>query len=45
MVGYLALQVIKGNLTYRQVVQIFPQYKESIDQILEFRGKADLIQR
>lgn len=43
MEGYLALQIMKGNLTYSQVVKKFPKYKEGIDAILEFKGKSDLI--
>lgn len=44
MAGYLALQIMKGKLTYKQCVDKFPQYKEQIDLILIAEGREDLIQ-
>lgn len=43
MAGYLAMQILKEKLTYSQVVEKFPQYKEEIDKILVLEGREDLI--
>ena len=43
MAGYLAMQILKGKLTYVQCVDKFPQYKEEIDKILVLEGREDLI--
>ena len=43
MAGYLALQIIKGKLTYDKVMSKFSQYKEQIDIILVAEGREDLI--
>ena len=43
MAGYLAMQIMKGKLSYSQVVEKFPQYKDSIDIILIGEGREDLI--
>ena len=43
MAGYLAMQIMKGKLVYRQCVEMFPQYKEAIDVILVSEGREDLI--
>ena len=43
MAGYLAMQIMKGKLVYRQCVEKFPQYKEDIDLILITEGREDLI--
>ena len=43
MAGYLALQIIKGKLTYEKVISKFGKYKEQIDIILVSEGREDLI--
>ena len=43
MAEYLALQIIKGNLTYAKVMNKFSKYKEQIDAILIAEGREDLI--
>ena len=43
MAGYLAMQILKGKLTYTQCVEKFPQHKEAIDVILVSEGREDLI--
>lgn len=43
MVNYLALQILKGNLTYEKVMSKYSQYKEDIDKILIEEGKKELI--
>ena len=43
MAGYLALQIMKGNLTYANVMSKFSKYKEQIDIILVSEGREDLI--
>ena len=43
MAGYLALQIIKGKLTYDKVMSKFSEYKEQIDVILVAKGRKDLI--
>ena len=43
MPEYLALQIIKGNLTYAKVMSKFSKYKEQIDIILVAEGREDLI--
>ena len=43
MAGYLALQIIKGKLTYDKVMSKFSKYKEQIDIILVSEGREDLI--
>ena len=43
MAGYLALQIMKGNLTYDKVMSKFSKYKEQIDIILVSEGREDLI--
>ena len=43
MSEYLALQIIKGNLTYAKVMSKFSKYKEQIDVILIAEGREDLI--
>ena len=43
MAGYLAMQILKGKLSYTQVVEKFPQHKEEIDSILVLEGREDLI--
>lgn len=44
MGGYLALQIMKGKLTYTQCVEKFPNLKGEIDIILVAEGREDLIQ-
>lgn len=41
---YIALQIIKGNLIYTNVVTKYPSYKSDIDVILTDKGREDLIQ-
>ena len=43
MAGYLALQIMKGNLTYAKVMSKFNKYKEQIEIILVAEGREDLI--
>ena len=43
MAGYLALQIMKCNLTYTKVMSKFSKYKEQIDIILVAEGREDLI--
>ena len=43
MAGYLALQIMKGKLTYDKVMSKFSKYKEQIDIILVAEGREDLI--
>lgn len=40
---YLAMQIIKGKLTYEQCANKFPKRKEEIDLILIEEGREDLI--
>ena len=43
MAGYLALQIMKGKLTYEKVMSKYGKYKEAIDAILIEKGREDLI--
>lgn len=43
MAGYFAMRIIKGMLSYKEVVTRYPEYKEEIDFILKAEGKGDLI--
>ena len=43
MAGYLALQIIKGKLTYDKVMSKFSKYKDDIDTILVTKDREDLI--
>ena len=43
MAGYLALQIMKGNLTYAKVISKLSKNKEQIDNILVAEGREDLI--
>ena len=43
MAGYLALQIMKGRLTYEKVMSKYSKYKEAIDIILMAEGRDDLI--
>ena len=43
MAGYLALQIIKGKLTYDKVMSKFSKYKEQIDVILLAECREHLI--
>lgn len=43
MAGYLAMRIIKGMLSYKEVVTRYPEFKEEIDFILKAEGKHDLI--
>ena len=43
MAGYLAMQILKGKLTYVQCVEKFPHHKDAIDIILIGEGREDLI--
>lgn len=43
MAGYLAMRIIKGMLSYKEVVARYPEYKDEIDFILRAEGKGDLI--
>ena len=43
MAGYLALQIMKGKLSYRQCTEKFPQHKDAINIILIGEGREDLI--
>ena len=43
MAGYLALQIMKGKLTYDKVMSKFSKYKEQIDVILIAEDREDLI--
>lgn len=43
MAGYLSMRIIKGMLSYKEVVARYPEYKDEIDFILKAEGKGDLI--
>ena len=43
MAGYLSMRIIKGMLSYKEVVTRYPEYKDEIDFILNAEGKGDLI--
>ena len=43
MVTYLAMQILKGKVSYTLTIEKFPQYKEDIDLILITEGREDLI--
>lgn len=43
MAAYLAMQVLKGKLSYKKCVSNFPKYKEEMDAIIRDRGREDLI--
>ncbi|MGX9134054.1 hypothetical protein ACWV26_06690 [Rummeliibacillus sp. JY-2-4R] len=43
MEAYLAMRIEQGKLDYVAVTTKFPQYKDSIDQILTADGKQDLM--
>lgn len=43
MVAYLAMQILKGKLSYKQCISRFPQYKEEIDATIREQGREDLI--
>lgn len=43
MAGYLSMRIIKGMLSYADVVTKYPEYKEEIDFILKAEGKGYLI--
>lgn len=43
MIEYLALQIIKGQLTYEKVMTKFSDKKNEIDAILIREGREDLI--
>ena len=43
MAGYLAMRIIKGMLTYKEVIARYPEFKDEIDFILRAEGKGDLI--
>ena len=43
MAEYLALQIIKSELTYDKVMSKFSEHKEQIDAILKAEGRKDLI--
>ena len=43
MVTYLAMQILKGKISYTQTVEKFPQYKEDISLILTAEGREDLV--
>lgn len=44
MIEYLALQIIKGQLTYQKVMTKFSKNKAEIDAILIREGRGDLIE-
>ena len=43
MAGYLAMRIIKGMLSYKEVINRYPEYKDEIDFILKAEGRGDLI--
>ena len=43
MAGYLAMRIIRGMLSYKEVIAKYPEFKEDIDFILKAEGKGDLI--
>ena len=43
MAGYLALQIMKGNLTYAKVMSKFSKYKEQTVTIFVSEGREDSI--
>lgn len=43
MAGYLAMRIIKGMLSYKEVIARYPEFKDEIDFILRAEGKGDLI--
>lgn len=44
MIEYLALQIIKCNLTYQKVMSKFSGHKAEIDAYLREKGREDLIE-
>ena len=44
MTAYFALRIIEGKLTFSRVVNIYPQYREGIIEILTAEGKKHLIE-
>lgn len=43
MALYLAMQIIKGKLSYEKVMTKYSEYKDEIDTILIGEGREDLI--
>ena len=43
MAAYLAMRIMDGKLDYVAVTNLYPQFKESIDEILVNEGKQNLI--
>jgi len=43
MAIYFANQILKGKLTYTQVIGKYPQFKDDIDSCLLAEGRSDLI--
>lgn len=43
MATYLAMQILKKKLDYKQVISKFSEYEEDIDMILIAEGREDLI--
>ncbi len=43
MVAYLAMRIIKGVITYDEVIRSYGQFKADIDSILKLEGHGDLI--
>ena len=43
MAIYFANQILKGKLTYTQVIGKYPQFKDNIDSCLSAEGRSDLI--
>lgn len=35
MAEYLAKQIICGNIEYNKIVELYPQYKKEIDEIIK----------
>lgn len=43
MEGYLAMRIMDGKLDYKAVTDLYPQFKEGIDEILINEGRHELI--
>lgn len=43
MAAYLAIQILKEKLSYKQCINRFPQHKEEIDTIIREQAREDLI--
>lgn len=45
MVKYIVGQIIQEKLKYEEIIKIYPQYKEKIDELLKEKGWSHLIKK